>query len=729
MQYLTAALVLAPLSVFLWVFFLRQKKTPRIVREIIPGFSIRLSHSGGIVENLTLPASRISCGFSPDYDLDLTKYMKAGHTTGRAPVEELGFQLADGRLAVTAHHKVMMNGVERTSGSIPVNGSVLFKTCRFTFLGQTELQKDRIVYPDVWAQRKLAMVPAAATLAAIALLVLGLVDLGPSGYFQRLAPRPAMLVEERAETVAPTIAEPEGIRVPAIASPAPTLALVPSPAPEPVPAPTPERKPVVVPLRSAVRPEPIKPVPEGIRVPAIASPAPVPAPVPAPAPERKPVVVPLRSAVRPEPIKPVPEGVRVPAIVSPAPVPVPAPAPERKTVVVPLRSAVRPEPIKPVPQGVRVPAIASPAPTPVPAPAPERKTVVVPLRSAVRPEPIKPVPEGVRVPVIASPAPAGQSLADSGTLAAVPRTAIPPHESLLDSRPAPLPAPVPEPRLLPAPYPAPRMVNPGDPIPNERVDVLFIHAHPDDESIDFGALMALSRETGLTTATVLLTDGEGGIYQQDYTGPRNNLASIRVQEASKAMQFLGSSIYIRLGLKNNPYNSWLEEKGVDEVLRLWGGDAVTTRLAEIINTLEPKVVVSPEGPSFAREHFEHETTGVLTLMALQHLRQSGGHLPKAHLVSVDPRQKDAYSGLITFPRQKVLERQRQALLSHATQADATYFGVQIIEKYSQEYYLIQYWDLAIHFSHFFGTPTAQPQPVPVREGPFLVYDSMEKASP
>jgi LmbE family N-acetylglucosaminyl deacetylase len=195
------------------------------------------------------------------------------------------------------------------------------------------------------------------------------------------------------------------------------------------------------------------------------------------------------------------------------------------------------------------------------------------------------------------------------------------------------------------------------------------------------------------------------------------------------MQFLGTSLYIRLGLPNSPYNSLLEEKGVQEVLRLWDGEAVAARLARIMNTLGPAVVVSPEGPSQAREHFEHETTGVLTLMALRQLRLAGGHVPEAHLVSVDPRQKEAYAGLISFPRQQVLERQRQALLSHATQADATYFGVQVIEKHREEYYLIQYWNLASNYASFFGIATGLHEDASDAEGNFLTQHSRGKPGP
>lgn len=487
MEYLLPALGLAPFSILLWVLYFRQKKIPRKVCRPVPGLRLRLSHSGGILEDFSFPAGLIRCGFSPDYEINLAHYTKAGRNVGKSAVEELSLQLDQGRLTVIAHGKVMLDGVERSSGSISVGGSVLFQTCRFTFLGQTELQKETNILPGAATLRRLAAAPSVTSLVAIILLILGLFDLGTSGFFQRPESRLALAKEQ-------------------------------------------------------------------------------------------------------------------------------------------------------------------------------------------------PVPR-------------------SDLLA------------------------------LPSPYLAPRVVRPGEPIPEEQVDVLFIHAHPDDESIDFGTLMALCEDAGLTTALVLMTDGEGGIYQQDYAGPRDNMAAIRVQEAAKALQVLGTSLYIRLGLPNSPYNSLLEEKGVQEVLRLWDGDAVSDRLAQIISTLDPRVVVSPEGPSFAHEHFEHETTGVLTLMALQQLRSAGGHIPEAHLVSVDPRHKDAYTGLIAFPRQQVMERQRQALLAHETQADASYFGVRIIEKYREEYYLIQYWNLAVHHADFFDIAQGQHQVAPGLGSTFLVRHTREYPVP
>jgi LmbE family N-acetylglucosaminyl deacetylase len=225
------------------------------------------------------------------------------------------------------------------------------------------------------------------------------------------------------------------------------------------------------------------------------------------------------------------------------------------------------------------------------------------------------------------------------------------------------------------------------------VDVLFIHAHPDDEALDYGALLLLSEAAGLSTAVLLITDGEGGIFQEDYTGPRTAMGEIRVREASASLGFLGSSLYLRLGWKNHPYNGIADQKTAEDVLAVWGGDNAAARLADIIQALGPRVVVSPDGPSAAREHFEHEAAGLLALKALNLLRDRGVSYPPGHLHPIDPRQSYVYPARIGFPRASVLATQRKALSAHRTQADASYFGVSMIRAYDREYYGVVRWAL------------------------------------
>jgi LmbE family N-acetylglucosaminyl deacetylase len=238
------------------------------------------------------------------------------------------------------------------------------------------------------------------------------------------------------------------------------------------------------------------------------------------------------------------------------------------------------------------------------------------------------------------------------------------------------------------------LIAPGEMLPETAVDVLFIHAHPDDESIDFGSLLAHCEAAGLKTAVVLMTDGEGGIYQEEYQGIRENLPALRIAEAREALSILGADYYIRLGLPNHPYNSRAQEIGTNEIFRSWGGEAVLrASLADIIEALWPAVVVSPDGPSAAREHFEHVATGILVAKTLEDLKARGGYSPAAHLVCVDPRQQDVYQQRIAISRRGAVSFQRQALLAHRTQADASYFAVKMIEEYRNEYYHVLYWSL------------------------------------
>lgn len=240
----------------------------------------------------------------------------------------------------------------------------------------------------------------------------------------------------------------------------------------------------------------------------------------------------------------------------------------------------------------------------------------------------------------------------------------------------------------------PVLIPPGGDLPDVEVDILFVHAHPDDESLDFGTLLAAADAAGLRTAVLLLTDGEGGIFRSDYQGPRGRLADLRVAEAVRAMTALGVDYYIRFGLQNLPYNGTADERSPRAVLEGWAeAEALPERLTRVIGKFRPAVLVSPDGPSAAREHFEHEAAGLAVLAALESLEQSAASRPAAHLVCIDPRQADLYPEKIAFPRGDFVPQQKEALLAHATQADASLFGVEMIAEQGYEYYHVKQWRL------------------------------------
>ncbi len=266
-----------------------------------------------------------------------------------------------------------------------------------------------------------------------------------------------------------------------------------------------------------------------------------------------------------------------------------------------------------------------------------------------------------------------------------------------------------------------RMISPGDSPGNGEVDILCIHAHPDDEAIDFGALIAAASRKGLRVAVVLFTDGESGldIYPERYIDPEypnremsgSELARVRVEETRRSLTVLGADAYVRLGLANNPYNGIADELTVDAVADMWGGkEYLVALLRDLMRRFRPEIVVSPDGPSAALEHFEHETVGRLVTATLQQMRAEGDpYSPRAHLVSVDPAQSWAYPDTVGLDRNRQALRgpfsfvqiQSAALEQHISQRDASVIGIRKVSTFDRELYEIRRWELPVPFSVYF----------------------------
>ena len=262
------------------------------------------------------------------------------------------------------------------------------------------------------------------------------------------------------------------------------------------------------------------------------------------------------------------------------------------------------------------------------------------------------------------------------------------------------------------PLPPPPPVTPRVPLLDSAlvapalVDLLLVHAHPDDETLDFGILIARAVDAGLRVATVLMTDGEAGLDRYPARGtpagyPAREvrgleLAELRVQEAARALAVLGSDTLIRLALPNAPYFRGFHAREPEDVVRDWGDDRVVGRLATIIEKLRPRAVVAPAGPLPVLEHFEHEATGLLVRRAVQRVRATGVLPDVALFTSRDPRQLDPQpdwqrvDGTVVATGSELTYRQLQllALQQYHTQSDATVFGVEQLAAFGREYYVL-----------------------------------------
>ena len=127
----------------------------------------------------------------------------------------------------------------------------------------------------------------------------------------------------------------------------------------------------------------------------------------------------------------------------------------------------------------------------------------------------------------------------------------------------------------------------------ERLTLMLVHAHPDDESIGTGGVMARYAEQGVRVVCVTCTGGEHGeIVVPELDTPDNHarLAEIRAGELRRALtklgrieqRFLG---YVDSGMMGTPEN--------DAPGSFWHADfdAAVGRLLELVREYRPQVMV------------------------------------------------------------------------------------------------------------------------------------------
>ncbi len=244
-----------------------------------------------------------------------------------------------------------------------------------------------------------------------------------------------------------------------------------------------------------------------------------------------------------------------------------------------------------------------------------------------------------------------------------------------------------------------------DPIP-QKLDILFIHTHPDDESLDYGLFLAEAAAAGESTGVIIFTDGDSGfdkypdrpidgIYPDKELGVPD-LSKIRTQEAVRALTVLDARVYVRLGLWNRPYTAEEVNKNLNTLLDEWGGETLlVNKLVSLMEKFTPDVIVSPDGPCRAREHFEHEAVGYISEKAVNlYMERNPGKLG-VYLKLVDVQQTGAYGGLPLMDidasrNSKIKEVKQRALMMHQTQADASYFGIKRLADFPFEYYIMVY---------------------------------------
>ena len=153
---------------------------------------------------------------------------------------------------------------------------------------------------------------------------------------------------------------------------------------------------------------------------------------------------------------------------------------------------------------------------------------------------------------------------------------------------------------------------------NDRLTLLVVHAHPDDESISTGGVLTKYSANGVRTVLTYCTRGEAGdILNPEFVSPKPGLSitEIRAIELEKAVNVLGVKSVHYLGYRDSGMAGTPENRHPQAFAQADKQEA-TARLVEIIRRVRPHVIVTyNEKGTYL--HPDHIMANRVTLRAFQ----------------------------------------------------------------------------------------------------------------
>lgn len=186
----------------------------------------------------------------------------------------------------------------------------------------------------------------------------------------------------------------------------------------------------------------------------------------------------------------------------------------------------------------------------------------------------------------------------------------------------------------------------GDPLRR----VVVVAAHPDDETLGAGGLLAASAARGLVVEVVVLTDGEAS-HPRSPTHPPASLAQVRREECRRALGHLGDRIA-------------LTHLGVPDGAVAEAETACADRLTEQVGDGRGVLLVAP----WRRDgHPDHEAAGRAAATAAARTGARLVEYPVWFWHWAEPAEAP-WEALVRFPlTAEVLESKRRAVTEHRSQ--------------------------------------------------------------
>jgi LmbE family N-acetylglucosaminyl deacetylase len=137
---------------------------------------------------------------------------------------------------------------------------------------------------------------------------------------------------------------------------------------------------------------------------------------------------------------------------------------------------------------------------------------------------------------------------------------------------------------------------------DQPLTLMAVHAHPDDEALGTGGILAHYADEGVRTVLVTCTNGElgdgpGGVKPEDPAHDEGAVVPIRLQELKASCEVLGVTHLELLGYHDSGMEGWPQN---DAAGSFWQTpvEVAGHRLADLMRTYRPQVVVTYDQNGF-----------------------------------------------------------------------------------------------------------------------------------
>jgi LmbE family N-acetylglucosaminyl deacetylase len=237
----------------------------------------------------------------------------------------------------------------------------------------------------------------------------------------------------------------------------------------------------------------------------------------------------------------------------------------------------------------------------------------------------------------------------------------------------------------------------------EKLTLMAVHAHPDDEASSTGGVLAMYSDAGVRTVVVTCTNGEfgdapGGVKPGQDGHDKQAVAELRLAELRQSCKILGVSELETLGYHDSGMPDWDYKDRPEAFCNIPLAD-VATRIGSLVERYRPQVVITYDDRGLY-QHPDHvhaslaaqaavAASGIpakLYLSAIrasdfqkvwEALREQGVELPGEEEFTDEQRQKAAEDELRVTTSVDVgaaLTRKRDALFAHASQIGESWFS-------------------------------------------------------